>query len=511
MGNDYNGLTEEKEGSALVKSSFYPRVIKGIGLVDHTDQLTKLLRAEPNIPSNIDGTEMNSALRGLDIVEHTDLLSNYKTPRFFILEEYEQHIHRVHHGPGPLIKTFSLFPGEETEIEIETYTKSEEQLKESRTYFDEISEEKLNELNTKIEEELKKTSGSNVTSKWGTSASANAQGTIKLFSVGGKVSANRSGRTEETRSTISRALDAATRKQLDQSSRVRRVEISSESSSSSSQGRSDRVLRKLSNINLKASLNFFYRQVIEHYVCILQLSNVRFVYLNADGKKEISAGYSDLDVLLTAITDFDKKNDQKVRVIREYIDAHLSEILNYDGQVESLLDKNNLSYNQISIKGLEALPSRAPSTEEMPEEVPEEGPKISLTVDLSRKSHRRLKTKFDNIKFAPQVAPGSQVEFNLSGIPLSISQYQLATDGVIVKAITGDGKALDEYSESLQVERNRSEKIDNDKFQIRNDLIKLLSKKIEASNDLTEIKEYVTLVSELVGSGAAENKGDQGE
>ncbi len=79
-------------------------------------------------------------------------------PKLFFIETYKLTSFPGDYGPGRIIKTFSLLPGEETEISIKTWKKSTTSTKEASSILDSYTEEKADEFEKNIQQESTQTS-----------------------------------------------------------------------------------------------------------------------------------------------------------------------------------------------------------------------------------------------------------------------------------------------------------------------------------------------------------------
>jgi len=74
-------------------------------------------------------------------------------PQLFLIETYKLSNFPADYGPGRLIKTYSLLPGEETEISVKTWKKSIATVKEASSILDSYTTEKADEFEASVQNE----------------------------------------------------------------------------------------------------------------------------------------------------------------------------------------------------------------------------------------------------------------------------------------------------------------------------------------------------------------------
>ena len=447
----------------------------------------------------------------------------YITPRIMLIETYKLTNYPGDYGPGEFIKTFSLLPGEETEISIKTWKKSMTSMKEASSVLDSYTEEKADEFENNIQKEGSQTSkidqsstlntNSSSKSTWGASASAGYMGISASASAGGEkekslgVEANISS----SREAFGKNILNTTSKHAQESSAKRDVNIETSYEKTEEEGEEIAILRKIENLNVSRTLNFTFRQMNQEFHSLLHLTNLRLGFFN---------GYPG--------------------TMKEYelyeIDDFIKDYINYQITEESIVNAGTEIGDQIS---------------EMVEEI-EEPPKVPFNevkqrlTDILLNEYKEIidyegdKQKFIEIvefenernnylRVIPTTKEEGRQPYTIREDPLDLryvdgviigrNKVIMRTDGVIVEALLGHANALDDFSLEARKEKIRMKQYDNELKRVeilKTEMgIKIIEKLI-ADNNLTDaiaaynqffgIEEGLKSIREAIGSHRLELK-----
>ncbi len=303
------------------------------------------------------------------------------SPRIFVVEEYKTRSFLGRYGAGKTLRTLSLLPGEKTTITIKTYKNSTSTRTHSENLLDSFSQNSVDELESLIEEENNTSKDRNISVGIGGSFSEVLLG---VLNVNADFSAS-------TTSNV-RAMKRAFSKHVEQSNASRNIEVNTTTSDTRNEGEEYTTVRELENINKSRVLNFVFRQMLQEYVSVTFLANIRIVYTNGYPESTRIVDYEDLDMLLRDIID-----ENNITNVRTAIDSMCQSIKDYEGRDHDFIREYIINNGQSSITpidGAEAV------------EIP--------------------------------------------GIILDVQRNTLQTDSVIADALLGHGEALDCFNQRAQ-------------------------------------------------------------
>lgn len=343
--------------------------------------------------------------------------------RLFVIEHYQLHIHRIAHGPGALVSTLSLLPGEDLEIQFSTTTETSFERERSTSVLDSNDQKIEENFEKDVQDQHNLSQGATSTQTWSVNVGARA----KWGWGGASASAKNSSVAEQTRSELANSIRRAVKKRAQSESKTREVRVSTTTRESQTANSSTRVSRRIKNINLSAPVTYVLRQVVEHYASVLFLTDFSVVYLQADGKACISADPRRLDLLIDAIVPT-VAGDDLYKALQNRINRHFQAVTNWRGETQALTQT----------KGTAVTVNRG-------------WPQITVESSI-----------------------GVLREVPTPGIALSCDEFQLTTSGVMVESYLGQETALDSYSQKLQMQATRTAEIRNDTVVIANTYLKIL-------------------------------------
>ncbi|MHC4619635.1 MAG: hypothetical protein ACYTEQ_17960 [Planctomycetota bacterium] len=199
-------------------------------------------------------------------------LDSDANPRFQIIEHYRLTSFFGNYGAGRTVKTFSLWPGEETSLYVRSWRRTEQRLKAASTIFDSYNVTAAQEFETSLDQE----SSRRVTSEKKAKLKAKVGGVFKCFSgsVGGSVS------SRTTRDRFAKTVAKATTKHASEASAKRETTISTEIESSEIAEFETITERTVKNINLSRVLNLVCRELNQEFDTYLTLVDVSVAFDN---------------------------------------------------------------------------------------------------------------------------------------------------------------------------------------------------------------------------------------
>lgn len=352
-------------------------------------------------------------------------------PQFAIIEEYTTSSFLGDYGAGQTLKTFSLLPGEKTTLRIRTYKEISSTQSRSENVLDSFSDTSTQELQNLIEAETKYSDSSEVkngrvvSNQMGASVSVSPGGAVgRLLGLGASASANRetttSSSTTATRSSNARALNKALDKHVSSSNSHRAVDVNTTTDDTRRESEEKCVVRELENINKSRVLNFVFRQLLQQYVTITYLSNIKIAFTNGYQEVLQIVDVDELDRLLEDTVEPAHRAATKERLLRDY-----HKVLNYKDDEIPFLGERKL-----------------PGTNESFWRV--------------RKDVESRDTWYSN--------PDNKDEglrISVDGPILHVNTHTLRTESVVVDALLGQGEALDSFNLRAQDAKAISEKLNN--------------------------------------------------
>lgn len=366
-----------------------------------------------------------SASQRLDL----DVLPEPITPpyaeRLMIVERCRLSTYAGAYGPGNMVKTLSLLPGEKTTIAVKSFRRTSETSSDSSSILDTTT--------TKSQEEFAKTLESEQASKrnfadaksWNVEASASATWGFGSASV----KAGATGSSNAAREELAKSVANAVNKHAAEASSKRDIEIKSSREMKKEEGEEFSSESHIENINVSRTLNFVFRQMNQQYLTVLHLVDVRIAYVRGDlrekedGTEVVDWRYqevslSQLDGLLRQVVVEARREDVRREIIRV-----LSNVFDHGDERHTMVEEQLLE---------DGAGNPAGSYLRVPKG------KISTYED-----------------------PATGWTVKVPGVILATTQNVMRTDGILCDALLGQGEALDGYSRGLQDQTVETRRLDN--------------------------------------------------
>lgn len=346
-------------------------------------------------------------------------------PMLFIIEEYKTSSYLGNYGAGQTLSTFSLLPGERTTITIKTFTESSTTATRAQNIVDSFSQSSASEMEDLIEEDTNMSdseeSGQSTTEERSknTKAAVSLSASAKIGAVA-KVAASASleqstnasskntSSSKAARSSNVKSLSKALEKHIDNSNAARNVAVNSTSTDTSRTSTEEATVRELVNPNKSRVLNFVFRQLLQEYVTLTYLTDIKLVFTNGHPESTRIATMEQMDQLLHEVL-FD---DEEVQKVRNYIVKEYGNVRNYRGEEVDFMEAQ--SYTAFN-----------------------EGPGTY---------YRKTANQFD--RYTTPDGRGGAID--VPGVILNVDQNILRTESVIVDSLLGQGEALDCFNMKVQ-------------------------------------------------------------
>lgn len=351
------------------------------------------------------------------------------SPAFFLIQVVGISSFLGDYGMGRTVKTFTLLPGEVTNIHTRTWRATEESRSESTSIIDSFDESSAERFEETVLSETTDTATREQTENW--YVDAEVKGTIGFASA--KVSGGGGGEYASGVEEFARSLDEAVREHAAEASSHRENTVTSSSESSVSTEDEHVVERTIKNINVSRVLNFTFRELNQEYVTRTHLKDIRVAFSNGRAGSWREEPISGLRKLVEEC------------VLPEHADAVCSDII---GTIAVVRDVNEAPVPVLDQVQLNACGTDFRTRDALPDE---DCRYAAPTAD------GRLYYRF---KRGP-LGQNPTTEHPVDGVVLSERTLVMATDSVVVEALLGVNSALDSYSEGLQLEAVREKRLAN--------------------------------------------------
>lgn len=202
-------------------------------------------------------------------------------------------------------------------------------------------------------------------------------------------------------------------------------------------------MRELVNPNVSRVLNFVFRQLLQEYVSVTYLSDIKIAFTNGHPESFVVLPIEELDEMLERFIVKSRQSYVKSLIIKEY-----ETIENANGQMIPFLETKTKK----TFSGAD-------------------------TTYLTRKKEVR-----DSFK-KPNMA-GDAVSYPVGGVVLNADFNTLRTDSFIVDALLGQGEALDCFNSHVQEAKMQALYIENAQKQLEHNRVQTEISKVGRENKL---------------------------
>lgn len=421
------------------------------------------LRADAPLTATIKRPLQNMAgyQAAFELVIPTSEPEEVISPQILFFETLKVSSFLGNYGAGRVLKTFSLFPGEQTTISIKNYKKttekSSQKINEGSSILDSVTEEASSDFEDSILSEQGSkwsesesdilNSESRSTHKEGSGGASVLFGLVKASGSGASTEASqttgewgtRSAR-EETAKNVTNALE----KHSSRASAKRNVEIntSSETATSVEEETSEEIAieRKIENINKSRTLNLVFRQMIQEFISVVHLTDLRIaLYDETDGPY---ATYSlrELDRFLEDHFVEDQWSAIRRNILREFY-----YVFDYQDRPQAFLEVARLDFPDDDV--------------DLDVDFPDDVTYLRVRKDM--------RSQIEGSEFV-----------EVDGVALAVSRFSMRTEGVVADSVLGEGDALDDYAQAVQaqttqelIHANRMAEIKNGRMELENRIL----------------------------------------
>jgi hypothetical protein len=406
-----------------------PAEVRGSGEI--TNQLDYLVKATKERKFALLEASLEGYQPRIELVERPQEAN----PGIWIVEEYGVASFLGNYGAGKTLKTFSLLPGEQTQISIRSYR--EETLLSSR------SENVLDSLSANSVAEFEKALESENTSSSSSQKNSNAQAQVGFSLFKGIFNAGASGGTssQSNRSNSVKNISRALSKHSHSSNSHREVNVNTSSEASFKEGEESSTVRQIENINKSRVLNFAFRQLLQEYTTITYLRNIKLIFTNGHPEQTFTYDLEDMDKMLNRFVIVKHREEVRTQILSE-----ITNIKDYQGQSVNFIEQKT-EFQFRWVEGTDTKP---------------------LERRIIPGNSEELRLEEVAVNYYQRIAELSQSYEGLSvpGIILEVNKNTLRTDSLIVDALLGQGEALDCFNASGQQLSIEKERLENEKMRL---------------------------------------------
>lgn len=314
------------------------------------------------------------------------------------------------YGAGKVVKTMELLPGERRKYEVKTFRETTSTTSKAENVLEGFTDNSTREMESSMEREnsTASTLGNSTNQTVGVTASASGKiGKVVQASASG--SYNYSQNSTSNRASNVRSLGRALDKHVQTSNSNREVNINTNTTTTSTEREETITTREFENINKSRVLNIVFRQMLQEYVTITYLSNIRIGFTNGYAETLEIVELEELQTLLSKWVVSGSRAQVTVDILKHYCTVR-----NYTGSTVDFLEEAQGSYGMCFAE-----------------------------LDPPPSYHTKIQGNIDSYV-------SGELSIGVPGVILNVQQHILNTDSVVADAVLGQGEALDCFNKRLQ-------------------------------------------------------------
>jgi hypothetical protein len=355
-------------------------------------------------------------------------------PSLIIIEEYAITSIPRDYGLGRTIRTFSLFPGEATQITVRNWRTTQSQRSNSSSILDSFSSEAADRFSSELHNQLSSSTSDESTDKSSWNASASAGIDLGFVSIGGGGGGSGQSEHHSAQSNFANSVGDTLVEHANRANDAREVTVSSTAERVDESGEESGSVRVIRNVNLRRTLNFVFSELNQLMETKVHLVDVKVGFANGRLNSWREAPLSGLRGLLSQLLVAGQVDPIAGRIL-----ALVGTAFDFDDQPVSVLETVELDAA---------------------------APKLSIK-DAHRDQNGDYAPPTDTLTYRFKRGPlGKQDRPGLQGVLVDKRDVVLRTDGVMAEALLGEVDALDDYAMKKQREdierrllRNEREKV----------------------------------------------------
>jgi hypothetical protein len=349
-------------------------------------------------------------------------LSQAGVPQIAIVQTWRVSSFLGEYGLGRTLQTFTLLPGEQTTISIDTWSTDTSSQQDSSSIFD-SSDVNSDERYTSA---LTVQSGAAYQDQGGWSASVGTQASasgsfLGIVSGSASVSGSYAANYQQSNQGFSSNVSSTNQDHATQVNSSRNQSVSQSTADSTATGTSTATVRTISNTNLRRVLNFVFRELNQEYLTVTALADVSLAFYNGNpGSAQIVPLYQIRDFVDTWIVP-----DQCETVARTIL-AMVCDCTDDEGNPQTMLQVGHANGGTFTWQDAE------------------------LKADGSLDYDGSVLDSGVSWRVKPGPIGQDKEQQKVPGVVTVRDTIVLRTDNVVGEALLGQADALDPYASALQ-------------------------------------------------------------
>jgi len=372
-------------------------------------------------------------------------------PTLFLVEVHAITSSPGDYGLGRTVRTFSLFPGESTEITVRNWRTTREQTTASSTIMDSFSREAADRFSSQLNTEQSDSILDDTVDKFSWDAHAGGGIDLGFFSLGGGGGASETTENHSARQQSTKQVTNTLVEHTNQANDSRQITVSSTAERVEETGEEVTTVRTIRNVNMRRTLNFVFRELNQEFRTRIHLIDLRLGFDNGRAGSWRETSLAGLLPFLHAML----KASAVDRVIRRILKLASVVFDDQDRPVNVLetvrFDASGQSY-QIR------------------------------NADLNRQTNEYAEPTETFFYRFKRGNLGQQGADPVDGVVLSDATVVLRTDGLVVEALLGQADALDSYAMQKQAADAEAALLENERHRVA----------LEALRGISDPKERAT-------------------
>lgn len=215
---------------------------------------------------------------------HTALVAQ---PRIALVETWQISSYLGDYGLGKTVRTFSLLPGEQTTITLETWQTDISSQQDSSSIFDSSDTASQERYTHQVGDQVGHSEDTQGAFAMSVGGQLGVSVAYEIMTLGASMETGNSTSVTQGRQDFTSHLDQTTHQHADISNAARRTTVGTISKEQREAGTVGSTVRQISNTNLRRVLNFVFRELNQKYEVVSSRRSAHLVFFNGlPGSKE---------------------------------------------------------------------------------------------------------------------------------------------------------------------------------------------------------------------------------
>ncbi|MEU9481233.1 hypothetical protein [Streptomyces sp. NPDC048191] len=357
-------------------------------------------------------------------------------PTLFLIEVHAISSLPGNFGLGRTVRTFTLFPGESSDITIRNWRTARQQESQASSIVDSYSQEAADRFNSQLNNEQSDSVLDDTVEKFSWDAHGGGGIDFGFFSVGGGGGASDTTETHASRQQFAKQVSNTLIEHTNQANDSRQITVSSTAESVAETGDEALTVRTVRNVNMRRTLNFVFRELNQEFRTRVHLVELRVGFDNGRLGSWQEASLSGLRPFLRSLI----ADGNLVPVMQQIL--KLASVA-FDHQDQPVPVLETLGFSQ-------------------------DGQTMNVSPAAIDQNSGEYPPPDDTFVYRFKGGPLGQQDGNpVDGVVLGDETVALRTDSLIAEALLGQVDALDSYALEKQATDAKASELENK----RNELV----------------------------------------